>query len=335
MIDMGSYIEKLQSSRFTKSINTAFIVVLIVLFILNFSLPFLVDLPAIQVWVLKGVKLVAVVLLVLAILHLFPLFKHINNVKNGAPLFPVSQSIKRYRPWPAHSHPIARKAGWGPVEQKNEVYGKKTRLVIVSKMLLKQKPGILRIVMVVFMFLTGVSLGLFPIVTASLVYEITPPEIAALQRVASEMQMLFFSISIILLAAAMISFCSQIRLAAFDRSGGKCHITTSRCFGLLDRFLKPERIVFNAVDVAGLQIAHHVTKNLKRNKRRIDQYELIVVLSDTSRHMLTKGSRHKNILNDAIKLAKFMGVPVWDRSNNYQADLPSIVSPVDPVVQSL
>ncbi len=331
---MALSFEKLDSGKYTKAVTNAVFGVAILLFVLNFAIPFLVDLPAIQLWVLKGVKVAAFALAALVALYVFPLIQHIKNVRNGAPLFPRPPRKHRYQPWPAHSHPVARKAKWGPVEQDYEVHGKKTRLSIDSNDVARQKPSRMRIVFLVILLLTGLLLGLFPIVVGSLVYEVTPPNIEALQRLASEMRVLFYPVSLLILAFALFCFCSPTRLAVFDKSGTSC-ITTSRCLGLLDKILKPEPVTFKATDVSGLQIAHHRSKSIKINDRRIDQYELIMVFSDSSRLLLAKGHRQQAILNDAIELAKFLGVNVWDRSTHYQPDLPSIVSPMDPVIQPL
>ena len=326
--------EKLESGKFTKAVTTAVVGVVILLFGLNFAIPFLIDVPEIQLWVLKGIKVAAFTLAALIALYVFPLIQHIKNVKNGASLFPVPHQKQRYQPWPAHSHPVARKAKWGPVEQDYEVHGKKTRLAIKSEGVARQKPSRIRTLFLMFLLVTGVLLALFPIVVGSLVYEITPPEVEALQQLASEMRVLFFPVSLILLGFALFCFCSRTRLAVFDKSGISS-ITSSRCLGLLDKVLKPEAITFDASDVSGLQIAHHRSKSIKVNDRRIDQYELILVFSDSTRHLLTKSHRQQAILSDAIKLAKFLGVNVWDRSTHYQPDLPSIVSPVDAVIQPL
>lgn len=331
---MAVSFEKLSPTKFPKAITTALCAVAIILFVSSFLMPFLVDLPDVQLWLLKGMKVAAGVLLVLILLHIFPLIQHIKNVKNGAPLFPVAQTKHRYRPWPAHSHPVARKTRWGPVEQEYEVYGKKTRLLVNSKNIASQKPKRLRVGFIVFLLVAGVSLLLFPIIAGSLVYEITPPEIEALQTFATEFRILFWLVSIVFIGAALLYFCSPVRLAVFDKSGSS-YITVSRFLGLLDRFLTPQRVTFKATDVAGLQIAYHRSKSLKQNDRYIDQYELIVVLSDGVRHLLTKGSRQSAILVDAVDLAKFLGVNVWDRSTHYHPDLPSIVSPIDPVIQPL
>jgi len=328
-------IESIKSQQFRKSISTAFGAVLVFLFSANFALPFVHDQLEIQVWLLKFIKVGVVVLVFFGLLHVFPLLQHLKNVKNGASLFPSSAKNYRYQPWPAHSHPVARNAGWGPVAQDYEVYSKKTRIVLATEIKAIQKTTRLRIGFTMFGALLVAALALFPIVMNSIVYEITPPQVEALQKFAYMTWPLFAFWFLVALTTWLVSLMSRIPLAELDKKNNIGYLKFSRCFGLLDKFLEPDTTYFRVSDVAGLQLAHHRAKSLKRSKRRIDQYELILVLSDGKRHLLTKGSRHNSVLKDAIKIAKFIGVDVWDRSSYYRPDNPTIVSPIDPVIKSL
>ncbi len=332
---MASILEILSSSQALKRYTTGLIAVAMFLFCAYFAIPFLVDLPDIQIRVLQAIKLAAGLMVILGALHIFPLIQHLKNVKAGiSPLFPRQKS-ESYQPWPAHSNPVANRAGWGPIETDYEVGSKKTRLHVDSKYDARQTASRTRIGFTFFYLLIGLALAAFPIVMNALVYEITPPEIESLQKLADQTWPLFALCSIAAFITTSVMFLSRMPLAEFDIARDTGSVRFTRCFGFLDKFLKPERQSFRVSEVAGFQLAYHRSKTFRRNNRRVCQYELILVLNDSSRHLLTKGSRHRAVLKDAITIAKFLGVHVWDRSGYYQPNDPEFMSQTDPVLQPL
>jgi len=265
---------------------------------------------------------------------LIPAFlKFLNDVKNGAPIF--RQTGKRYEPWPAHSNPAARRAGWGGLDTENDVRGRQTRARITGESSAVQSIVVSRAVSTCLFLLTGIFLLAAYPVTQSLVYEVTPPHIEALKK------MTYMTWPLLVFWGFLISvfgiYCTAVpvKLVEFDKANDQVRLKTQRFFGLLNILFRPTVETLPISEIAGLQLISYPSQSLRRNNLRLEQYELNLVFNDGIRRTVTKQSRHKTTIKDAMKLARFLQVPVWDRSGYYHSDNPEILHPSDPLLQPL
>lgn len=335
MASMPGRIAQFSTVYFPKTITRALCVVVMFLFLAFIASLFLNNQPALQSWLLRASRYGFFVLIALAALHLIPLFAHLKNVKNGAPLIPKTLQNSPNRAWPKHSHPVARAVSWEPVEKDHIVSGKKTRWVMKSSDLAMQKISRSSIVFICILLVMGVLLASIPVILGMLVYEVTPPNIVALKKLVADLAVNFYCLSGLFVIASIYLLLRPIRLVTINKSSDIAYIRVSRCFGALDKLLKPELVVFKPKAAAGLQLVRHVEAAHHDHDMSKEQFELIMVLSDGTRFLLSKSSRYSALLKEAIKLAKFLGVDVWDRSSLYRPELASIASPLDPVIKAL
>lgn len=270
-------------------------------------------------------------------LQLPALIAYVQAVRNGAPLFTVEKQV--YQPWPAHSHPVARKTAWGAKDPDNDVAGRRTRLKIIDKHTARQSVAPVYKSVLVIWLLVGTTLALFPFLVQKLVFEVPPVEIVALRRLIDEIGFLLAIPGALIAFYAIVVAARKIPLARFDKSAEIAALKHSRFLGYLDWILKPSEEAIATSQIAGLQLISYRSKNYRtdssNNTRITTQYELNIVLSDGKRYLLAKQHTHKSLQQDAIRLAKFLHVPVWDRCGYYQPDDPDIVDPHDPVLQPL
>jgi len=304
--------------------------------------------PRVDAFVSTYMQLAPWILGICVVLWLPSVIKYIIAVKNGAPLFtPPSRPI--YKPWPAHSHPVARKTAWGGLDPDNDVTRRRTRFKVCNKNLAKQSVIGKRIVSLVILFLTGAALIAFPFAAQAIVYEVPPPNIVAMQKVARELSLLFIIPGTLMVISGLFMLASKIPMATINKTDGMIRIRHSRFLGLLDIVIKPKVEELAISEVGGVQLISYRSKNKYGGGNRgggssITQFELNLVCSNGQRRLLIKQPRsvsflgkisHQTLLNDAIALAKFLKIPVWDRCGYYQPDSPGILNPIDPVIQPL
>lgn len=329
------FIEKITSKSFVNVVINAVIGLFFAMFIASFFLPFVEDFPAIQRIILQIIGVIpwlagfGIVLLVPAIV------KHLIAVKNGAPLFSLRSPSKRYQPWPAHTDPRARRTAWGGLDPKNDIRGRLTKAKKLSEStLIFTTPWLRRIAACVFLT-TGLALLLTYPVTHAFVYEVVPPHIEALRHTTYMTWPLLVFWGCVILIFGICLCSTAIRVAKIDKQNDKVLLYKQRFYGLFNKLFKPEIASLPISEVAGLQIISYRARNARKNKRLLDQYELNLVLNDGKRKMLSKQSSHKTIQQDALQVARFLKLPIWDRSGYYSPDDLAILQPVDPLIRPL
>jgi len=329
-----SILELTTSTRYLHVVKTGLGVVVLAIFIALMTVP-MMELSTHLAQVITRVIQWGPWVFLVGILALLPAFyQYFLSVRNGAPIFSKPSSGKYY-PWPAHSHPAARRAAWDALAAEADVHGRRTRIVVHNNVRAEQKVLLLRICFIAFLLIIACALLLAPLTTRLLVYEVTPPHIEAIRHHAYMAWPLLVFWGLIALVFTLSSASVRIRTAEFDKLQRVIKLSSSRFFGLLNKFVKPFEETVRGADVAGLQLISYRSKTLRRNKRLVTQYELNMVLHNGSRHHLTKHSGHASVQKDAIRLARFLNVPVWDRSGNYYPDARAIMQPPDPIIQSL
>lgn len=305
------------------------------MFLATFIVPFLEGFPDIQRIIFQFVGFIPWLAGIGFVLLIPAMIKHLVAVKNGAPLFTLTTPSRRHQPWPAHSDPRARRTSWGGLDTKNDIRGRhaKPKMLNDSTMIFTSTWS--RRFFTAFFLMAGLALLLTYPVTHSLVYEVVPPHIEALQHITYMTWPLLVFWGCVVLIFGVFLLSSVIRVAKVDKQNDKLLLKQQRFFGLFDKFVKPDTDSLTISEVAGLQIISYRARNTRRNKRLLDQYELNLVLNDGKRKMLCKQSTHKTIMQDALQLARFLNLPIWDRSGYYFADDPTILQPLDPLIQPL
>jgi len=287
-------------------------------------------------------------LIVLGLALLIPaVVKYVIAVKNGAPLF--SNPKFDYQPWPTHSHPVAKNISWGGVDPENDIKSRQTKIILCGELQVKQTVLLRRKVMLFVVFIAGVVLTTFPFLAKTIVYEITPPRIEGLQKMAQEMTPLFVGPGAIILLSCLFIWMRKIPTALVDKVDGTLRLRQSRFMGLLDCVIKPDEDIVVTSKLVGFQLISYRSKHSYggskgRNGSRIEQYELNAVLSDRKRKLISKqpasvsmsgGKSNKALLSDALVLARFLDLPVWDRCGYYRPDSQELLQPADPLIQPL
>lgn len=328
-------IKKVTSKSFVVFVINAVIGLLFMMFIATFIVPFIEDFPAFQRIIFQFVS-VAPWLLGLVFLLLIPaIVQHFIAVKNGAPLFVFSTPPRRHQPWPAHTDAGARRTSWGGLDTKNDIRGRQTKVKELSDHAMVFTPLLSRKIRVFALVLTGLALLLTYPVTHLIVYEVVPPHVQSVRHLTYMTWPLLVFWGAIILVFGVWMFSTTISVAKIDKSKNDVSLHKQRFFGLLNKIVRPDTESLTISEVAGLQIISYRARNTRRNKRLLDQYELNLVLNDGTRKMLSKQSGHKTIQQDAIQLARFLKLPIWDRSGYYYPDDPAILHPVDPLIRPL
>lgn len=296
-----------------------------------------------HVWLLKLFAVLPWVLLSGLLLHIPFLIERVARVKAGGAWFDASPR-SNYQPWPAHSNPVARRTAWGGLDPDNDVMCRDTSIRVVGEKRAVQRASTSRLVRAMICLVIGLGIAAVPMVVDSLVYEVPPPEVVALKNFTSDLFFLFYAVALVLLVPWIVILLSQLPIAFFNKQNNSIKLGNRRFFGLLSWPKRggddEEHLKLN--ELSGLQIISYRTKksygssgsSSGKGSRHL-QYELNLVFSDGRRRLLAKQHVHKPLQKDALRLAHFLNIPVWDRSQYYNPDNPLIISPWDPLLQPL
>lgn len=334
-------------SKFQKVVRTGMVLVIGLMFFVE-PLTVLAEQWPILERALMGYLSILPLLIAFGVVLLLPgIFAYVKSVKNGAPIFSTPKSD--YRPWPAHSHPVARTTAWGGLYPDDDVTSRRTGLKLIGQFEARQTILLKRKLIVLIFLLVGVALVALPFVAKALVYEITPPHIEGLQKMAREMAPLFIIPGALIGIASLCMMWTKIPIVYFKLTDGTVHFRKSRFLGMFDRVLKSSEDTVPISDIAGLQLISYRSKGRYGHGdgdrgSRITQLEFNLVFKNGKRRLIAKQPEtvsfpgkqsHKALLNDAVMLANFLQIPVWDRCGYYQPNSMALLQPVDPLIQSL
>lgn len=205
------------------------------------------------------------------------------------------------------------------LQPQHDVASRRTRFLVDAPQRARQGATRGRRWFLLFCVLAGILIMIAPFLAGLLVQHLfyeASQTVWELRRVASELWMLFAVPGLLLALCGLAGLARKIPVVLFNLNDQTIRLSEKRfqTLPLIARWHRPGDEIVQVDELEALQIIQYKALHLKQGEQAVDQFELNLVLHDSSRRLVAKQPGYASLVEDATQMSLFLDVPFLDQS---------------------